>query len=164
MNAALSDTLPSVSVTGMRARCLAGAFAALLVAGCASNSAAGDERVLDLEASSHPSRPVSGQPVRWVLELRNRSDEPVTVSFPTTQRGDVRLAEDGVDVYHWAERRAFSTVQDRVVVLGGDTVAFELGEPRLSVPPGEYEMLASVRGIAVNRVVRETLTVRASGG
>lgn len=150
----------TVSVTGMWLRSLGAVFAALTLAGCASESATGGERLLELDASARPSRPVSGEPVRWVLELTNPGDEPVAVAFPTTQRGDVRLSEAGVDVYHWAEPRAFSVVQDVEVVLAGETVSFDLDDDRLAVPPGEYEMLASVRATEVNRVVRETVTVR----
>lgn len=144
----------------MGAQSLGAVLAGLLLVGCASEFATGDERVLELDASARPSRPVSGEPVRWTLELTNPGDEPVVVAFPTTRRGDVRLSEAGVDVYHWAEPRSFSVVRGVVVILAGETVSFPLDEDRLQVPPGDYEMLASVRGIQVNRVVRESVTVR----
>lgn len=150
----------TVSVTGMWLRSLGTVLAALVLAGCASEFATGGERLVELDASARPSRPVSGEPVRWVLELTNPGDEPAAVAFPTTQRGDVRLSEAGVDVYHWAEPRAFSVVQEVEVILAGETVSFHLDDDRLAVPPGEYEILASVRAIEVNRVVRETVTVR----
>lgn len=153
---------PAVSVSGMGVRCLGAVLIALVVTGCASEFATGGEATLDLRASSQPPQPVTGEPVRWILELTNRGDEPVTVSFPTTRRGDVRLSEHGVDVYHWAGPRSFSVVQDAVPVLAGETVSFHLDDDSLAVPPGTYEMLASVRAIEVNRVVSETVTVRAT--
>jgi hypothetical protein len=141
------------------------AVGAALVAGCTTAGQAEaptstDAAQLTVRTDPQPLR--SGQPGAFVLEVTNDGDRDVAMSFDTTQRGDVALETNGVEVYRWAARRVFAHDEAEVVIGAGDTVTYRLDELRLPVGPGEYEVLATMAGRPQLQVVRAPLTVAGS--
>lgn len=133
-----------------------------LAAGCSAPSGAdvpSSTDALRLAVTTDPQPLRSGQPGAFVLEVTNSGDRAVVMSFDTTQRGDVALETNGVEVYRWAARRVFAHDEARVVVDAGDTAVYRLDELRLPVAPGEYEVLATMDGRPQLQVVRAPLTV-----
>jgi hypothetical protein len=138
---------------------------AALVAGCAGASQADaptstDELQLAVRTDPQPLR--SGQPGAFLLEVTNEADRELSMSFDTTQRGDVALETNGVEVYRWAARRVFAHDETQVTVGAGETVTFRLDELRLPVGPGDYEHVATLSGQPKLQVIREPLTVAGS--
>lgn len=97
--------------------------------------------------STRPSPGPTGAAAMFELRVTNISDRPAALLFDTTQGGDVRLSTpDTVEVYHWAELRAFSLEPADVPVAPGEQVTFRLDEEPLPVAPGDYHVLAAVTG------------------
>ncbi|HEX6257672.1 MAG TPA: BsuPI-related putative proteinase inhibitor [Euzebyales bacterium] len=143
-------------------RLVAVALIALAVAACGDASPPLAETSTDrlrLELRVDPDPLVSGAPATFELLVTNVSDERALLEFDTTQRGDVLFATNEVDVYRWAERRAFAQQTERVPLAPGQTVLFELDEAPLPVGPGQYEVLASVTGLPKLQTVRASLSV-----
>ena len=135
---------------------------AALVAGCGGASqtdapTSTDQLQLAVRTDPQPLR--SGQPGAFVLEVTNEGDRELSMSFDTTQRGDVALETNGVEVYRWAARRVFAHHEVQLTVDGGDTVGFRLDELRLPIGPGDYELVATLSGQPKLQVIREPLTV-----
>lgn len=118
---------------------------------------------LRLDVVSQPGDLVSGDEATFVLRVTNVSDEPATIEFDTTQRGDVHLSTvNGVEVYHWADDRVFAQERDDVSLAPGERVSFPLDEAPLPVAPGNYEVLAVVTGMPKLQVARTTVSVVSS--
>lgn len=151
--------------TRLSARLGAILASAALVAGCAGASQADaptstDQLRLAVRTDPQPLR--SGQPGAFLLEVTNEADRALSMSFDTTQRGDVALETNGVEVYRWAARRVFAHDETQVTVGAGETVTFRLDELRLPVAPGDYEYVATLSGQPKLQVIREPLTVAGS--
>jgi hypothetical protein len=115
---------------------------------------------LRLEVGFEPGDLVSGESAAFDLQVTNTSDAPATIEFDTTQRGDVRLSTpNGVEVYHWADRRVFAHEHTKIPVAPGERVSFALQEAPLPVAPGDYEVLATVTGMPKLQVARSTVSV-----
>lgn len=115
---------------------------------------------LRLDVVFEPDDLVSGESATFGLQVTNISDAPATVEFDTTQRGDVRLSTvNGVEVYHWADRRVFADEHTKIPVAPGERVSFALQEAPLPVAPGDYEVLATVTGMPKLQVARSTVSV-----
>lgn len=154
----------------LRSTCLSARLGAILacaalLAGCGGASqtdAPTSTDALQLAVRADPQPLRSGQPGAFLLEVTNEADRELSMSFDTTQRGDVALETNGVEVYRWAARRVFAHVETRVTVGAGDTVTFRLDELRLPVGPGDYELVATLSGQPKLQVIREPLTVAGS--
>lgn len=115
---------------------------------------------LRLEVVPQPDPLISGRPAAFELAVTNVSDRGAVLRFDTTQRGDVRLSvPEGVEVYHWSERRVFAQEPAEVAVAPGRHVTFALDEAELPVAPGEYEVFATLVGIPKLQVAHATVTV-----
>jgi len=115
---------------------------------------------LRLDVAFEPGALVSGEHATFALRVTNTSDEPATLEFDTTQRGDVRLSTiDGVEVYRWADRRVFAQERHDVTLAPGQRASFALQEAPLPVAPGDYEVLAVVTGMPKVQVARSTVSV-----
>lgn len=119
---------------------------------------------LTLTVRTAPTPLVSGQPATFDLEVANTGDGPVTIAFDTTERGDVALETQGVEVYRWSRQRAFAQEPVEITVGAGRRVSFPLEEAPLPVGPGDYELLAILTGSPKLQVVRTSLTIVAGPG
>lgn len=139
------------------------AVLAVVCAGCGegpSATAATSTDRLRLDVVPQPDPLISGRPATFELAVTNVSDRPAVLRFDTTQRGDVRLSvPEGVEVYHWGERRVFAQEPVEVTVAPGRRATFGLDEAELPVAPGAYEVLATLVGIPKLQVAHATVTV-----
>lgn len=135
---------------------------AVLAAGCADSSprlAETSSDLLRLDLTARPAPLVTGEPATFELRVTNTGDERALLTFDTTQHGDVIFSTEDVDVYRWAERRAFANERDRYELAPGQQVVLELDEAPLPVPPGEYEVLAVVTGLPKLQSVETSVSV-----
>ncbi|MBW3603465.1 MAG: hypothetical protein KY460_00925 [Actinobacteria bacterium] len=138
------------------------AVMAVLVTACGNSSPPLAETSTDrlqLEIVTSPDPLITGEPATFDLRVRNVSDQRALLTFDTTQRGDVAFLTNGVEVYRWAERRAFAHDPHRVALVPGQQVRFELDVGSLPVAPGEYEVMATATGMPKLRTVRRPITV-----
>ena len=96
----------------------------------------------------------SGAPVEWRFTVMNRGAAPATLAFRSSQRGDV-----AVGGYRWSRDRMFLQVLGEETVAPGQAWRFTL-EGELDVPPGSYELVATVTA-RPELVVRERVEVAA---
>lgn len=129
---------------------------ALAVAGCGDDGGSDAEGAPDtsgdggggeveLSVAFEPDPPVSGQAVVWVLTVRNDSAEPATLTFSSGQRGDVMLLDaGGEEAYRWAAGHSFTQAVSQQELAPGQEVTYRLEEATLSVPAGDYELVATL--------------------
>jgi hypothetical protein len=96
----------------------------------------------------------SGAPVEWRFAVVNRGAAPATLAFRSGQRGDVALGG-----YRWSRDRMFLQALGSETVAPGETWRFTL-EGELDVPPGSYDLVATVTA-RPELVVRERVEVAA---
>lgn len=114
---------------------------------------------LELEVVPVPAPLVSGEAATFELHVTNTSDQRALLTFDTTQRGDVALATEDVEVYRWAARRVFAQERQEVAFAPGQTVRFPLDEEPLPIAPGEYELMATITGVPKLRTIRRSVSV-----
>lgn len=106
-----------------------------------------------------PDALVAGQPVTWRLTVTNKTDEDLTLAFPSGKQGEVVLTgESGAEAYRWSDGMMFSQALTEVPVAAGADVTFELpGE--LDVEPGSYLLVASVPSEPAPEALSREVTV-----
>jgi hypothetical protein len=92
-----------------------------------------------LEVWPQPLR--SPGPVRWTFHLRNAGHEPVTLAFRSSQRGEVILEKNGVQVYQWGRDKMFATILEERSLAPGATWSFDL-EDTIEVEATTYRLVA----------------------
>ncbi len=98
-----------------------------------------------LSLAYEPDPPVTGGAVTWTLTVRNDGEEPATLTFPSGKRGDVVLEDERrQEVYRWSGDRLFTEAVSKVELAPGQALPFTLEEAALSVPPGEYDVVATL--------------------
>lgn len=124
---------------------------ALVAAGCGGDddvreSAAqeGNGPQMVLSVALEPDPPVAGQPVTWMLTVRNDGSEATTLTYGSGQRGDVVLTNAGNEAYKWSAGRSFTQSVTEQEMAPGQEVEHRLEEQALSVAPGEYELVATL--------------------
>lgn len=80
----------------------------------------------------------------WMLELTNTSDQPVTVTFPTGQRGDVVLRRDDERIHRWSDGRFFAQQVSEETLEPGGVLPIELEDDLSGVEPGFYDAVVGV--------------------
>jgi hypothetical protein len=111
---------------------------------------------VSLEVRPHPLR--SGGEAEWEIGLRNDSPDPVNLTFPTAQLGDVALEQDGSERWRWSDGKLFLQVLTEHELAAGEAWSFTLeGAP--PVEPGSYEAVATVRAEPAPSPARTTVLV-----
>lgn len=95
--------------------------AALLVVGCAgSGERTGMEE--DVVASLEVEVRGEGDRVRFVFHVTNAGDEPLELTFPTSQRHDVIVTTpSGEEVWRWSEGMAFLQAISHATLASGES-------------------------------------------
>lgn len=127
------------------------AVIAILAAGCGgrggpeSGSEADGRTGVALSAGFEPDPPAAGEPVTWLLTVRNIGREAVTLTFPSGKRGDVVLRDESAQqAYRWSDGRFFTEAVNRQELRPGQEVEYRLEEPSLGVEPGDYALEATL--------------------
>lgn len=113
---------------------------------------------VSLEVRPHPLR--SGAEAEWEIRLRNDGEDPVRLTFPTSQVGDVVLEQGGSERWRWSDGKFFAQALSERELAPGEAWSFTLeGGP--SVEPGSYEAVATVRAQPAPSPARITVLVEA---
>lgn len=102
---------------------------------------------------------VTAGPHVWMIELRNTSDEVVSVAFPTSQRGDVVLSTPGEVVHRWSEGRFFQQQVSEVSLDPGAVEQIELEDDLSGVEPGSYEAQVTASVVGSPEPVTESVRI-----
>ena len=102
----------------------------------------------------------TGHPVTWVLNIENRSKNPVTLRFSSGKDGDLALQQGGREVYRWSANRVFSQALRQVHLAAGARHAFPLQDKALAAPAGDYELVAVMASDPSPGELRRPVTVR----
>jgi hypothetical protein len=86
---------------------------------------------------------VAGGNVWWALDIKNAGATPLDLIFISGQRGEVILAQSGVEKYRWSDDKAFTEAIETVVMEPEKVYSFVLNDTA-RVAPGEYELTATV--------------------
>ena len=122
---------------------------------------AGLRLVLKVEGRNFPI----GEPIKIELKLKNASKEPVTITFPTSQRFDLVVSDtEGKEVWRWSHGKVFLQVIQEVTLEPGEELEFKAtwdqrdNEGR-QVPSGAYVMVGELTGEpkVVSRPIRFTI-------
>lgn len=116
---------------------------------------------LRLAFSSTPASPQPGERVTWKLSVTNDGDAPVTLTFPTSQDGDVVLRQNGVVKYRWSDGRAFAQFMRQVQLAAHQTATYSL-DGTLNVPAGSYDLTATLSSDPAPPAVNRSFTVGSS--
>jgi hypothetical protein len=108
----------------------------------------------------------AGETAWWVLDVSNLAEVPMDLTFANGQKGDVTLAQDGVEKYRWGEGKVFIQSVTVSTLQPGESMAVVFND-RLEVAPGDYDVTAVVtasmgpEGSAIALPeVKTTITVR----
>lgn len=119
--------------------------ALLLVAACGSDdeeAAVSTPGELTLAVEHDGLR--AGELVTWRLTVTNGTGADVTLAFRSGQSGDVVLRADGEERYRWSEGMAFTEAIREEPLAAGDSATYELTGGPLAVPPGDYDLEATL--------------------
>jgi hypothetical protein len=100
----------------------------------------------------------SGAPVAWTLEVRNDGPRPVTLTFGTGKRGDVMLRQGPTEPYRWSRERVFTQALGQETLGPREARSYPLPD-RLDVPPGRYELVATLASDPAPPELTKTVTV-----
>ena len=81
--------------------------------------------------------------VWWVFDVTNLVTVPLDLTFPSGQRGEVILSQNGVEVYRWSKSKSFVQAVTVDTVPPGSSRAIVLND-MFAVAPGIYAVTAEV--------------------
>ena len=97
-----------------------------------------------LELSAEIPTRIPAGPHSWQFQVTNETDVPVTLTFPTAQRGDAVIEDDdGASVHRWSEDRFFTQQVHEVPLAPGQSETIQLEDDLTGVEPGYYRVVLS---------------------
>lgn len=95
-----------------------------------------------LEVTAEVPTRIPAGPHTWQFEITNVTDAPLTLVFPTAQRGDAVVeGDDGTAVHRWSEDRFFAQQVQEISLAAGQSETIELGDDLSGVEPGYYRVV-----------------------
>ena len=114
---------------------------------------------IGLRLTVSPERPVSAQPVTWLLTLTNEGVEAVDLTFASGKSGDVVLRRDGKEAHRWSDGRFFTEAVRHVRVPPNQAKEYRLQDPGLAVKAGRYDLIATLASEPAPDPVRRSIEV-----
>ncbi|MGH9000474.1 MAG: BsuPI-related putative proteinase inhibitor, partial [Acidimicrobiia bacterium] len=115
---------------------------------------------LSFDLSFEPDPLRSGQPATWTLTLGNAGVEAVTLTFASSQEGDVVLRRrSGGEAYRWSGAKFFAEAIRRVRLRPNEEKVYTLEEKALDVDPGAYELTATIEAVPAPEPIRRQVEV-----
>lgn len=108
---------------------------------CPAEGTRGLDLSLDVATAAEPRMQSD---VTWELTVTNAGAERGTLVFPSAQRGDVVLEQDGDELYRWSRERVFAQSIECVDLDGGERVRIDLGDDQLEFDAGDYDLTATL--------------------
>lgn len=121
---------------------------------------------LAAELSADKAEYQRGEAIRLQLLLRNDSEDPLTLTFASSQKYDFWVLDAaGDEVWRWSYSRLFLAVITHVDIMPGATIEFaetwdQLNNDGAAVPPGTYSIHAGIVIADPPRVDPVTIAIR----
>jgi hypothetical protein len=85
--------------------------------------------------------------VTWIIEVKNTTQAPVTLTFASGQQADIVLLDGKAEIHRWSNDRFFTTAMVEVVLEAGAVHRVELPDDVTAVPPGRYRLVAELTAV-----------------
>jgi hypothetical protein len=66
-----------------------------------------------------------GEPIVMTIEVTNKADRTITLTFPSAQRYDFIVKRGKQTIWRWSDERMFAQVVGRHEIAPGETLAYE---------------------------------------
>ena len=93
-----------------------------------------------IELSADLPGHVPAGPFTWEFTITNTGDEPVTLTFPTSQEGEAVLTDDGTVAHRFSEGKFFTQVIRELTLEPGRSETIRLDDNLSAVEPGTYDL------------------------
>jgi len=92
-----------------------------------------------------------GEEVKISVTLTNKGLTPLELIFTSSQRHDVIVLKEGVEVWRWSNNKMFVMVLESLLLKTGEKQTYmETWEPKC-ITPGEYEVIGTVTSRPTHR-------------
>ena len=152
-----------------RPRSQAGVAMIILLAGLAMNFACNSHDLPDglfAKFTTNKAEYGRGESILLRLCLGNEDEEPITLTFASSQIYDFWVQDSGgKEVWRWSASRVFLAVITHVAIMPGATVEYadswvQLNNGGAAVPPGAYTIHAGIVIAGAPRVDPVTIAIR----
>ena len=133
----------------------------LVLAACGSDSDSEDsvaDGTLSLEVDTGELE-AGGVPT-FRLTVRNGTPDDVVLTFGSGQSGDIVLSQDGEERWRWSDGLAFTQAIREEPLAAGAEGTYELAGSPLAVPPGTYDLEATLTSDPAPTAITSEVTVR----
>jgi hypothetical protein len=121
---------------------------------------AGNGASVNLGIKADRSSYASGEALRFTLTVENRGSQPVTLTFRTAQRFDVRIHDAaGREVWRWSADRMFGQAIGEERLEPGARRSWDV-IVRDALPGGSYKVVASLEAVNLKVSSSVRVTVR----
>ena len=138
-------------------------FGLTMIFACRSNDL---QDGLSAEFSANKAEYNQGEAIQLQLSLGNDNEDPMTLTFASTQKYDFWVLDaNGDEVWRWSASRVFAAVITHVDILPGATIEYsetwdQLNDDGIAVPPGSYSIHAGIVIAEAPRIDPVTITIR----
>ena len=66
-----------------------------------------------------------GEPIVMTIEVTNKAERPITLTFPSAQRYDFIVKQGKQTIWQWSAGRMFAQVVGRYEIAPGDTISYQ---------------------------------------
>lgn len=107
-----------------------------------------------------------GEAIRLQLRLRNDNEDPLTLTFASSQKYDFWVLDPaGNEVWRWSASRVFLAVITHVDIMPGAKIEYaetwyQLNDDGAAVPPGAYTLHAGIVIADAPRIDPVTIAIR----
>jgi hypothetical protein len=121
---------------------------------------------LSAKFSTNKAEYGQGEAIQLQLLLRNDSEDPLTLTFASSQKYDFWVLDSGGnEVWRWSASRVFLAVITEVGTMPGATIAYaeswgQLNNDGAAVPPGPYTLHAGIVIADAPRIDPVTIVIR----
>jgi hypothetical protein len=92
-----------------------------------------------------------GEEVKISVTLTNKGLTPLELIFTSSQRHDVIVLKEGVEVWRWSNNKMFAMVLESLLLKPGEKQTYmETWEPKC-ITSGEYEVIGTVTSRPAHR-------------
>ncbi|MDX1394938.1 MAG: BsuPI-related putative proteinase inhibitor [Gemmatimonadota bacterium] len=118
---------------------------------------------VSLRLAIDPATPTAGEPLEFVLVLRNGAAGELVIDFPDGQRFDFEVSTDGSLVWRWAADMFFPQVLGRERIAAGDEMTWTAGVSG-GFPAGSYAVRATLTSNTPHEIVSSFEVVEGDQG
>jgi hypothetical protein len=102
------------------------------------------------------------EPIPIQLILTNKTDHPLKLIFPSTQRYELLIKKEGKEIWQWSRDRVFAMMLTQLTIEPDESLGFEEEWSQLDnegklVLPGKYEIIGILK--VYPQDIQQSLTI-----